>query len=298
MYMGGYLSGPSLLLCISPRDPDFEAVARRHFRPANMVLLDEWPRPELLDPILAEHNITDIYMQKQGKIDGSISLLPGVRTCVHCVFYAHEPHGTIYARISDVVKALKGKEDSVPTVPHMVECAPATSDLRAELGISPAATVFGRYGGEATFDIGFVQQEVIWLSQHRSDIVFIFMNTEPFCSEAPNVKFLPSSSDYVRRVQFVRTCDAMLHARYYGETFGLAIAEFSVQNRPVITFGGSQDSAHLSILGEKGLVYHDSASLRTILIGFNRTTAATGDWNAYSAFEPKQVIRRFVDEFW
>lgn len=37
------------------------------------------------------------------------------------------------------------------------------------------------------------------------------------------------------RCAFIRTCDAMLHARMSGETFGLAIAEFSAHNRPVLT---------------------------------------------------------------
>ena len=295
-YMGGYLSGPSLLLCIPPRDLDFEVLARQRFDASNMIQLSNWPQPEILDPILAAHNITDVYMQKQGQKDGVVSLLPRVRTCVHCVFFAHEPHGTIYARISNTVKGRQNEQP--PTVPYPVEIEVVTGDLRAELDISPTATVFGRYGGDATFDIDFVHQEVSWLSQHRDDIVFIFMNTKPFCDESPTVKFLTSTSNSVRRAQFVRTCDAMLHARYLGETFGLAIAEFSIQNRPIITFGGSVDSAHLAILGAKGLVYFDSASLRTILLSFNRTMAAQHDWNAFREFEPEQVMRRFVDVFW
>ena len=44
-----------------------------------------------------------------------------------------------------------------------------------------------------------------------------------------------------------------------GETFGLAIAEFSVHNKPVLTSSVhiSDGRAHLDILGKKGLYYKD-----------------------------------------
>ena len=45
---------------------------------------------------------------------------------------------------------------------------------------------------------------------------------------------------YSEKEAFYRTCDAMLHARRDGETFGLAVAEFSVRNKPVITKGASK----------------------------------------------------------
>ena len=35
--------------------------------------------------------------------------------------------------------------------------------------------------------------------------------------------------------RFLYACDAMIHARADGETFGMAVAEFSVHNRPVLT---------------------------------------------------------------
>lgn len=36
------------------------------------------------------------------------------------------------------------------------------------------------------------------------------------------------------KTTFINTCDAMLWARHDGETFGLAIGEFSSKNKPVI----------------------------------------------------------------
>ena len=37
------------------------------------------------------------------------------------------------------------------------------------------------------------------------------------------------------KVSFINTCDCMIHARTDGETFGLAIAEFSTLNKPIIS---------------------------------------------------------------
>jgi len=89
----------------------------------------------------------------------------------------------------------------------------------------------------------------------------------------------------------------MLHARREGETFGLAIAEFAAHNRPVITSRDAHDRGrarfHLDALGDRGLYYHDKASLLRLLQGFNRTAARESDWRAYREFTPRPVMRQF-----
>ena len=94
----------------------------------------------------------------------------------------------------------------------------------------------------------------------------------------------------------------MLHARSDGETFGLAIAEFSTHNKPVITSSVHHERHtarfHLDVLGDKGLYYHDTHSLVELLLGFDREAArARGDWNAYKAFEPERVMAVFKKVF-
>ena len=42
-----------------------------------------------------------------------------------------------------------------------------------------------------------------------------------------------------------------------GETFGLAPAEFSAANKPVITFNLSKDREHIKILNEKAILYEN-----------------------------------------
>ena len=89
----------------------------------------------------------------------------------------------------------------------------------------------------------------------------------------------------------------MLHARHSGETFGLAIAEFSAHNRPVLTSSVHHDSGwarfHIDTLGQKGLFYHDQGSLEKQLLSFDRKSARLKDWNVYRQFEPEPVMATF-----
>ena len=104
-----------------------------------------------------------------------------------------------------------------------------------------------------------------------------------------------------RKAAFLRTCDAMLHGRRTGETFGLAVAEFSVCNRPVITSSIYHENNtarfHLDTLGQKGIYYHDCASLVHTLKRFDRTTVPHRDWNAYRSFQPAAVMQIFRQVF-
>ena len=45
----------------------------------------------------------------------------------------------------------------------------------------------------------------------------------------------------------------MIHARQEGESFGIAVGEFSFCNKPVITYSQSPEKNHLVTLGDKGL---------------------------------------------
>ncbi len=153
----------------------------------------------------------------------------------------------------------------------------------------------GRHGGAGTFDIPFVHEEVRRAASTRQDLWFVFLNTRPFCAPHPRIVHLPTTVDLVRKTRFVRTCDAMLHARREGETFGLACAEFSIQHKPVITWSDSPDRFHIETLGTKGLYYRAAEDLRRILARF---TPVQGDFDAYSAhFAPQPVMRQFERVF-
>ena len=165
------------------------------------------------------------------------------------------------------------------------------------LGIPQNATVFCRHGGTPTFNIPFVKAAV---AQHAGDepsAWFLFMNTARFVKEHPRVRFLAPETDDAAKSRFIRSCDAMLHARREGETFGLAIAEFSAHNRPVITSSAHDDRGrarhHLDTLGKRGLYYDSKESLLRLLRTFDRTAARTGDWRAYTQYAPEVVMQTF-----
>ena len=80
-----------------------------------------------------------------------------------------------------------------------------------------------------------------------------------------NVHYLPATLDSGEKARFLATCDVMLHARWHGETFGLAVAEFAVLGKPVITYGGSRERAHLELLGDSGVFYKSQPELEKIL---------------------------------
>ena len=93
--------------------------------------------------------------------------------------------------------------------------------------------------------------------------------------------------------KFIDTCDAMLHARLSGETFGSAIAEFSAANKPVMTFSKSKDIEHIKILKDKALLYKNEKDLFMIIRDLPININKKNDWNAYFDYEPEKVMKDF-----
>ena len=84
----------------------------------------------------------------------------------------------------------------------------------------------------------------------------------------------------------------MIHARAMGETFGLAVAEFSVRNKPVIT-SLTGDLEHVRILGDKAIIYTNKESLISIFTNIRNIISSRCDWNAYSYYTPKNIMNLF-----
>ena len=250
-----------------------------------------------VDDIVRQHRADLLYCIKSGKKDGKISRV--VPTMVHAVFPTPitQVHGAAYAFVSEWLSLICAN-NKVPAVPHMVHFPPlresVTPDLRTELGIPGSATVFACYGGPRSFDVAFVQKEVIpRVLDERSDIYFAFLNIEKFI-EHPRVLFLPGSSDIEYKMRFINTSDAMLHARQAGESFGMACAEFSILNKPIFAYAKSRDKNHLMVLGKRGFIYAHAEELTQMLLSFDREAAATQDWDCYSQhFNPEKVMELF-----
>jgi hypothetical protein len=245
------------------------------------------------EAFLKGEEIDMLYMQKAGGNDGLFS--KDIKTCVHSVFQICDPHGDVYAYISEwLSKTMDGGKH--PFVPYIVTLPDVSENLREELGIPPDAVVLGRTGGPETFDLEFVHNAIKEVLNERDDIYFLFLYTYEFMEEHPRVKHFPATMDKEWISKFINTCDGMIHARGQGESFGLSVAEFSIKNKPIITWNGSGDRAHIDMLGDKGLYYGDQKEAKDIMLDF--TSQPEKNWDAYSEhFSPENSMNKFKEVF-
>ena len=228
----------------------------------------------LLDDVMESQNCDALYMQKLGFND------------------VNTARKNVGLKINKKDKTKTTKEKVLDWV--SVDLPDIEGDFREILGIPESATVFGRSGGQDTWNIPWVSQVVHAMVEQREDIFFVFQNTPQFFMHS-NIKYLPSTADMEFKVKFINTCDAMLHARSEGESFGLSCAEFSLRNKPVITWAGSSDRNHIETLGEKGIYYTDPKELYNILSTFVKQPEK--DWNAYRHFNPQDIMKIFDEVF-
>jgi hypothetical protein len=217
---------------------------------------------------------------------------------MHAVFpqKIDEMHGDIYAYVSKWLsdECSNGK---IPYVPHMIDLPVAGTSLRANLGISESATVFACYGGSDSFNLEFVKQLIAEVVDQHRQIYFLFMNIDRFIDH-PQVIFLPGNPDPIFKSSFINTCDAMIHARGIGESFGLACGEFSIHNKPVITYALSPQRNHIDVLGSKAILYKGPHELKQIFLGFDRAWHQSQEWDCYSKeFSPAAVMKKFASVF-
>jgi glycosyltransferase involved in cell wall biosynthesis len=245
------------------------------------------------------YGVDAVYYIKAGNNDGRI--VPNAKNLIHTVFQVKQPHGDTYAYVSKWL-ADHMSEGSLPYVPHMVNILKYDheDDYREFLSIPKQATVFGYYGGSDSFNIDFAKKAVVDVARTEKNTYFIFMNVSAFCDE-PNVFFLEGTTDIHKKVGFINTCDACIHARNGGESFGLTVAEFSSKNKPVITTTYCtqhlNDLAHIEMLGDRALIYFDYNSLVDTLRNFNDIKTQREDWNAYSEYIPEKVMQQFKQVF-
>ena len=241
-----------------------------------------------VEKILDDNNIDVFYAIKAGINDGIVSV--NRKSVNHAVFQYYEPHGNVYAYVSEWLS----KRYNSPFVPHMVLLPNINDNLRKELSIPDNAIVFGRHGGDDTFNLLFAYNAIKNILDRKKNIYFLFLNTNKFI-EHSNVIYLNGTSDLEYKTKFINSCDAMLHARLQGESFGLAVAEFSIRNKPVITWLNGGDRAHIEMLGSKGVFYSTYDELVEILLNFIPDN--TKDWNAYREYNPENVMKVFNNVF-
>lgn len=235
-----------------------------------------------------------LYCIKYGKQDGVVS--KNIKTVIHCVFDMSEPHGNVYAAVS---KTLAEKFNNNLYVPHMVSLQPSITknNFREILNIPKDALVFGRHGGMDTFNLDFAREIIKKVVRDFNNIYFIFVNTPQFDTH-PHIIFLNKIVDLEEKNRFINTCDAGLECGTLGHTFGLSLAEFSVNNKPNIVFNGPVwNTAHIEILGDKGIYFKNEEELYNIFSSFNKTKYENQDNNAYKDYSPSKIMKIFKEVF-
>lgn len=278
---------------------------------------------EELDRFIIHRDISWIYYQIHGQHENLPST--ACSTFVHAIFTTKFQFGTKYIPISDWLN--RHNRTNYPVLPLIVPKIYGISDnLRNALGIPDTSTVFGGMGGKNSFNIPFIHSAVKHVAANNPEIHFVFLNFEKFC-DLDNVHFLPKNTDVIYKEMFINTCDAMIHARGDGETFGMACAEFSIKGKPVITWNPGplyycifsafyilrrigltsllpkvlwgirpQDSyakAHLDSLGEKAILYRTKQDAINIMTNLKKYTVHQ-DYDCYSVkFSDQAVAERF-----
>lgn len=277
-----------------------------------------------------------IYAQKYGTKEWEPifpqSFNETIPVAFHAVFIWGE-HGNAYAAISEDVA---GFDPNKAVVPYMVtrpsaEVLLKTRSWREELTIPAGAFVLCRHGGDTTFNIPYAVDAVVEIiRKYEADkLQFVFLGTPSLLHRLhahiagghhvhttdtynythvmhskikAQVHFLKATTAEEEKERYFKTCDAMLHARQDGETFGLAVAEFSVRNKPVITQAFVGDKAyktmHIEILKDRGFYYKDKESLVSVVDGLLQNgTGNVTDFDAYVAYSPERVMHKFREVF-
>tara|TARA_R110000868_G_scaffold81820_7_gene231412 strand:+ start:1837 stop:2790 length:954 start_codon:yes stop_codon:yes gene_type:complete len=283
--------GNSSVVFYNQNDSRNNNSAIKKFKDANIEVIG-------LDDFSGIHKLTEdcqgLYQQKGCGNDGRLS-----QSCRNYIQQCSQwiPHsaawGDVYAYTSDWLRRHHGAPDA-NLVPCIVTIPEVSGDLREELGIPHDAIVFARTGGTDTWNLPWSNDAVRNVLDQRPDIYFLMQNTHiPFTHDRIiNVK---STADETYKVKFINSCDAMIHARKEGESFGIACGEFSLRNKPIITWNGSVEINHIEILGDKGIYYSDRQSMINALLSFAKQPEK--DWNCYRDYSPEKIMPIFESVF-
>jgi len=245
-----------------------------------------------LEKICEDRKVDAFYAIKGGEDDG---FMPNnTKRLAHCIFRMDQPHGDVYA---GVCKYISEKHGGIhPFVHHILEKeAPHTNDdLREELNIPKDAFVLGRHGGSDTFNLSFVYPAIQKALETRKNLWFVFLNTNRFINHE-RVIYLDWTMNEEYKAKFVNTCDGMIHARYDGEIFSLSTAEFSIRNKPIITWNPKNppyhyDTGHIYTLKDNAFYYESESDLYNLLINLDPVELSKNDWGDYCKNYTKEIV--------
>ena len=208
-----------------------------------------------------------IYFQRDGAKDKVVN---NSKNIIHAVFPQNifQYHGSSYAFISKWLSKTCSN-NKFPFAPLPVQLLKNNQNLRTKLKIPKDAKVFGYHGGETSFDLNFVRELIKKVVSQNKNIYFLFMNIGKFFNHK-KVIFIKGTFNQSRKVKFINTCNAMLHARSLGESFGLSCAEFAIKNKPIFTYGYCRQRAHFEICKGNIIPYYSYGDLYSKILEFDK----------------------------
>jgi hypothetical protein len=259
------------------------------------------------DKVIAEQNVDALFLMSGCKTPFQSRIVPNL---VQMLFlnspdqYFGDRFAFISDWLSDTCKSKYGVDK--PSVPWMINIKDVDTDLRKELGIPSDAFVFGYHGGAASFAASYglhwVNEPIRLALEHRKDLYIVLMNVDKSQTslnfDHPRLIWLTGTADMQRKSEFIKTCNAMLHTRHCGETFGLSCGEFSTLNRPIVGCTTVEDRCHIEILKEKFIGYSNPQELFNILMGMNHDFVKSQNWDCYSdKYNPEIVMKKFKEVY-
>jgi hypothetical protein len=232
------------------------------------------------------HGGKDIYQCEIKDIWGNC------KTIKHCVFDSTYPEGDFYIGINDYIN--KKSNTNIKIIPHIVDLPDCNENWRSILNIPNTSIVFGRHGGYHQFNMPMVHNAIKEFLKTNTDVYFLFLNTNKFYTHPRIIYIDKIQDDPIEKVRFINTCDAMIHGRGEGEMFSLAIGEFSIKNKPIITCP-SGDTGHIDILREKGIYYRSKRELIHVFRNIHILIKHFPNWNAYGQYTPENVMNLFKE---
>ena len=232
-----------------------------------------------------------IYFQRDGAKD---EIVNNSKNIIHAVFPQNpfQYHGSNYAFISKWLSKTCSN-NKYPFAPLPVQLLKNNQNLRNKLKIPKNAKVFGYHGGETSFDLIFVRDAIKKIVKQNKNIYFLFMNIRKFFNHK-KVIFIKGTFNQTQKVKFINTCDAMLHARSLGESFGLSCAEFAIKNKPILTYGYCRQRAHFEICKNNIIPYYSYRDLNTKIINFNKNKKYNSG-NLKNELSEKKTIKIFKE---
>jgi hypothetical protein len=244
-----------------------------------------------------------VYTQKAGHFDDDF--VTSTRTAIHAVFQYYQPHGDSYAYISEWLAREMNQlcpEDVLKWVPYIINLPPIFPTLKEStrdiFGIPRDAFVIGRHGGLMTFDIAWVNKMLPELCEKYPNLYFLMANTNVVFKH-PRIIEVPAFFGSYEKTVFISACDAAIHGRKLGESFGAAICENLFHDIPVLAAYEGFDRNHIELLEKHGLIYDITNLDQKIESLMLRKTYGTHDKykEIVSQFTPPKVMEKFKSVF-